>query len=321
MVGKSNNEKQTSSRLAFFTHIIDYAGLFPPSQLAITDAIRNYAAYQTDDDHWMLGNFVIPVNRLDELSPFVSLFTEKQPLPISVIGQKSTDAITCIDSLSDDIERISLFSKNHGEAVSIKVYELPLPPVVPGRKLLNSIAANFKKNHIQIFCEITVPLNNKQQVVNTIDEIAQYNKNSDTILGLKLRTGGLTADAFPTPDQVATVLVRCSQHDIPLKFTAGLHHPIRMYRDEVKTYMHGFLNVFIAGMLARNREFDHGTILEVLEDKNEANFSFTEQGFSWKDKLITISEIKELRKHALCSFGSCSFDEPREDLRILKIIK
>ena len=37
----------------------------------------------------------------------------------------------------------------------------------------------------------------------------------------------------------------------------------------------------------------------------------------WQDLSVTVKEIKELRKSIL-SFGSCSFDEPREELLELK---
>src|SRR5262245_38924762 len=48
--------------------IIDYAGLFPPAQLPLEEAIRNYARYRTEPESWMLGRFVIPATRLKELA-------------------------------------------------------------------------------------------------------------------------------------------------------------------------------------------------------------------------------------------------------------
>ena len=46
--------------------IIDYAGLFPPSQVSMTDAVLNYTTYRHSNYGWMLGRFVLPVSRLDE---------------------------------------------------------------------------------------------------------------------------------------------------------------------------------------------------------------------------------------------------------------
>ena len=61
---------------------------------------------------------------------------------------------------------------------------------------------------------------------------------------------------FPSPEQVAFVMAACRDRNLPLKFTAGLHHPVRMYRDEVQTKMYGFLNIFVAGMLAHTQNLD-----------------------------------------------------------------
>ncbi len=68
---------------------------------------------------------------------------------------------------------------------------------------------------------------------------------------LKLRTGGLTADAFPTPGALAAGIAAAHAARVPFKATAGLHHPVRMYRDEVGGVMHGFLNVFGGACLLR----------------------------------------------------------------------
>src|SRR5687768_16064887 len=46
--------------------IIDYAGLFPPSQASMSDAVLNYATYRHSNDGWMLGRSILPVARLDE---------------------------------------------------------------------------------------------------------------------------------------------------------------------------------------------------------------------------------------------------------------
>ena len=52
---------------ALLTGAIDYAGLFPPSQLSMEDAVVNVAKYRASEHSWMLGRFVVPVARLDEL--------------------------------------------------------------------------------------------------------------------------------------------------------------------------------------------------------------------------------------------------------------
>ena len=58
---------------ALLTRLIDYAGLFPPARLPLDQALRNYADYRQSADNWMLGRFIIPAIRLQELASFDSL--------------------------------------------------------------------------------------------------------------------------------------------------------------------------------------------------------------------------------------------------------
>ncbi|WP_332632462.1 hypothetical protein [Halalkalibacter flavus] len=311
-----------SSNVAYLSNLIDYAGLFPPAQLPLERAIQNYATYKSYEDSWMLGRFVIPATRLDELDSYVSLFSVEKRLNISAIGGRSMGFDDCLHGLEVDLRKLANFCAKHGEAVGIDVFEMPLPSILPNQKLLEEIATETANYNLQTFCEMTMPLGEEweENMLKTLDEIAQYNLKNGPVLGVKLRTGGVTADAFPTPEQVAAVLVGCSERSIPQKFTAGLHHPIRMYREEVKTKMHGFLNVFTAGMLARIHKLDKATIAKVLADEEASNFTFTNKGFTWRDMKVQDSDIEQLRRKALCSYGSCSFDEPREDLRTLQLI-
>src|SRR5437870_9851463 len=100
-----------------------------------------------------------------------------------------------------------------------------------------------------------------ERAEQTIALLAEHNSDSDKpTFGYKLRTGGVTADAFPTSAEIAKALVAPITHQVPIKFTAGLHHPIRQFRDEVQTKMHGFLNVLGAAVLAAEHKWDEKQI-------------------------------------------------------------
>ena len=154
----------------------------------------------------------------------------------------------------------------------------------------------------------------------TIALLAEHNSSAEGCpFGYKLRTGGVTADAFPASPQIARALVTAANAHVPIKFTAGLHHPIRQFRDEVKTKMHGFLNVLGAALLATEDDWDEQQTSEMLEDENAGSFLFGDDSFTWREWKITTDQIKARRK-LVTSFGSCSFNEPREDLRALKLL-
>ncbi|NGQ96133.1 hypothetical protein G3578_13285 [Brevibacillus sp. SYP-B805] len=312
---------QHSSLRAFFANLFDYAGLFPPAKLPLETSIQNYAAYRLSQDAWMLGRFIIPASRLNELDPYISLFSKNNRLTCAVLGRRSADAASCLEGLRADLALIDSFCERHGAAVDVGVLELPLPPSAPDPALLEAISASVSKKGMEVFLEVTVPLEGdwQNEMAATLEAVSEHNVSKGTTLGIKLRTGGLTAAAFPTPAQVAAVLVGCRDRNIPIKFTAGLHHPVRMYRDEVGTRMHGFLNVYTAGLLAHTENLTQSMTEEILSEESPSGFSFANDRLAWKAYSISAEEIARLRSTALRSYGTCSFDEPRDDLIALKI--
>jgi hypothetical protein len=141
----------------------------------------------------------------------------------------------------------------------------------------------------------------------------------------KIRTGGLTPDAIPSPAQVALFLEASARAGVPFKATAGLHHPLRAERaltyapDSPRGVMHGFLNVFVAAAFAR-RGAGAARLEAVLREEKAAAFVFDEAGLAWRGERVSTGELAETRRAFACAFGSCSFTEPVEDLRELGLI-
>ena len=94
---------------------------------------------------------------------------------------------------------------------------------------------------------------------------------------------------------------------------------MRQFREEVKTKMHGFLNVLGAAVLAAEHQWDANQAVMMLEDEDPESFSFTDDFFAWRDWKIDTERLKS-RRSLVRSFGSCSFDEPRDDLRALRLL-
>jgi hypothetical protein len=130
-------------------------------------------------------------------------------------------------------------------------------------------------------------------------------------LRAKIRTGGVTPDAFPSVDFIAQFIRACRDHHVIFKATAGLHHPRRCVKP--LTYaanaptgtMHGFLNVFIAAAIPDRAE-------EVLMSND---FSIDGNAIRWRDVRLTRDDIATMRRIGATSFGSCSFEEPIADLK------
>jgi hypothetical protein len=291
---------------------IDYAGMFPPCSLGLEAALKNQAQYVRSTDHWMLGGFVLPIEQFDAAKQLLSEFDPSHALRVAALGPKTATADAFLDALDDADAAIRSFARYDVDLISINHLEMLLPPNVDPGALKEARAI---LGDLPVFWEAP-----PERTQETITLVARHNSDEEVAtFGYKLRTGGVTADAFPTSAQIANALVSPATHQLPIKFTAGLHHPIRQFRDEVKTKMHGFLNVLGAAVLAAEHQWNADQTAMMLEDENPNSFSFTDDFFAWREWKIGVERLRYRRKFVR-SFGSCSFDEPREDLRALNLL-
>jgi hypothetical protein len=294
---------------ALLTHSVDYAGMFPPCSLGLEPAVKNQAEYVRSPDAWMLGAFVLATQHFDATRQLLSEFDAQHPLRVAALGPKTASVDAFLEALDDADVAIRALSRHNVDLVSISHLEMFLPHDVDVASLKD---AKSMLGDLPVFWE--APPDRAEQ---TIALLAEFNSDADlATFGYKLRTGGVTADAFPTSMQIAKALVTPATHQVPIKFTAGLHHPLRQYREEVQTKMHGFLNVLGAAVLAAEHRWDTNQTAMMLEDENVRSFSFTDDFFAWREWRIDIKRLQYRRKFVV-SFGSCSFDEPRDDLRAL----
>lgn len=303
----------------FMSRIIDYAGLYPPANLPLEEAFQNFLEYQDSPDSWMLARFVVPAKRLPHLTPLMP--ASAPMLSFTTLGRSGATADEFLAHLNLDLEDIRSFREAHGAGVVVDMFEVALPSsaltdATQAHDLVKSASDMLNKNGITVFFEASFGEGWQARAENLIRALR---KLKDRHVGFKLRTGGVTADAFPSTEQVAWTIASVRDAGVPLKCTAGLHHPIRHYNESVQAKMHGFLNVFGAGVLAEAHGLSQAQIQAILEDENPANFTFDENGFVWRDLRVVTSEITKSRPFAT-SFGSCSFDEPREDLRNLGML-
>ncbi len=286
--------------------IIDYAGLFPPSQLSMSVAVSNYATYLHGNYGWILGRFILPVARLDEFYESADEFLPRGrgvPWRLSVLAG---------EDLSHTIRSMSEFNRKHSERVVCDVLEVKAATV----SKIENTAASLPKA-ITPYFEIS-PVGR-----TFVDLIAMLGIKR---LRAKIRTGGVTGEEFPTSRDIIRFVRTCMAANVPFKATAGLHHPIRCFKpltyaaDAPQGMMHGFLNVLMMAAFARE-SFRVSLLEEIMEEEFEEVFEFTEGGLSWRGShLLTINHIERLRSRGMHSFGSCSFDEPVTDLQELGIL-
>jgi len=312
----------------FLSKLIDYAGLFPPANLNLKYAFNNYLDYTVNSPYsWIMAKFICPASKLAELDKLIKV--EKieltNQIPLSVLGSSNVHSSEFLDSVSHDVKMISEFYGKYSGKINIDAFEVRLPNdifSISGDDVLFEMikltAEKLKKINIkpiQVYFE-ALPNENLTALAKAI---SIYNESGGET-GYKLRTGGVETSAYPPSGKIAFAIKTCGDFEIPMKCTAGLHHPIRRYNDGVKTKMHGFINVFGAGILNVCLKLPEDVMKEILEDEDAENFHFSESSFGWKEYHVLASRIQEAREQFMISYGSCSFDEPVDDLKKLGLL-
>jgi hypothetical protein len=323
---------------ALLEGVIDYAGLFPPAKLPLDQALRNYARYRRESEGWMLGRFVCPATRLAELAPFHDeLFAAGPPFVLSILGRGGATPDEFLSGLRDDLGDIAAFRDRHGAGVEVDVFEVRLLDEVLGadryddalsllgqsaraiEELGPPVLKPFYEAPLREGWEVEV-----EEIMEVLDEDAAAGdgalRKRCRQAGFKLRCGGLDALAVPTAEQVAWVLVNAQDREVPMKFTAGLHHPLRRFDASVQGPLHGFLNVLLAGVFASVETVDEETLVPILLNEDPACFCFDDEAVRCEDLAVGVADIERARREFVLSFGSCSFDEPRDDLRALGVL-
>jgi hypothetical protein len=141
----------------------------------------------------------------------------------------------------------------------------------------------------------------------------------------KVRTGGITADAFPPASDLVRFIRTCLSAGVPFKATAGLHHPLRAdYRltyepDSPRGTMFGFLNLFLATAYLADG-LDDDTAARLLEERDAAAIRWDDSGVAWRGRRLGLDALGRAREAGIVSFGSCSFTEPIGDLESLRLL-
>lgn len=318
------------SLTAFTERLIDYAGLFPPASLNLDKAFKNYLSYNNGKYSTMLYRFICPFTQMTQLKDL--LVKEENGSDKIHISAISSGGISLSDfklKFESDLRIWNDFKSDPNINADINSLEAKLPEEVfnsTDNKVLKGLIDNITErvrieisNPVFTFFEGVTDPKSSHIAESVIDSVSNHNLKGINC-GFKLRTGGVTADSFPASEEIAYCIRTCLDKKVPMKFTAGLHHPFRHYDLTIGTMMHGFINVFAAGIIAMRHDISNKGIEEILNDEDPEDFIFTDDHFSWKDWKAEINDVEYARKNLVLSFGSCSFDEPVDDLISLNLL-
>lgn len=290
--------------------LVDYAGLFPPAALAMPPAVRNYAHYRAGGMGWMLGRFVCPANALTLFSQLADPLLPRDhgaiPWRLSVTGSGNVAA---------DLEAINAFNERH------RVCFDECGAIVDAYETKVASAADIDAVHAlvprELLTYLEVPVASARELLPRVGATGRR---------AKLRTGGVTADAFPTPAAIVAFLRECMEQHVVAKATAGLHHALRgayrlTYADDAPSgRMYGYLNLFLTAALLLDGGSDSDAV-HLLECGDVPAFSIDEFRITWRgpERAVILERalLQRTRESLLVSFGSCSFTEPTDEIRQL----
>ena len=289
---------------AEYLHLVDDAAVFPPGNAPLTDAVVAHREHRRSDWAGLVGPFVVSDVALPDLIEAV-LASSGEPLAVSVVVTGGAGAIEPAVRWAGRAEELEL------AAVELALRdEEDLPR--NARRVTTVVdqlrAAGDLDDDTPVYVEPPRPTGAEptSSWLSALDEVAALD------LGLKFRTGGVTADAFPSSGELATCLEAALDRELRFKCTAGLHHALRHRDDETGFWHHGFLNVLLATRCA----LDGGSAADVAgvldtTDAAEVRRTLASAG---SDGLASA-------RRWFTSFGSCSVLEPLEDLVDLGLVE
>jgi hypothetical protein len=260
----------------------------------MSDAVEQYARYRSGPDAWALGRFVVPLARLDELAASINeAALDTDPWPCSVVAAADVDVSPGMVRSAPDRVR---------DRIRIEALELRDTPGLRDR--LPELA-----NPVEVYVEVT-PDDGLDGAVAAIGSAGAR---------AKIRTGGVTPDAFPAATDIVRFLRTCHRHGVTFKATAGLHHPLRgEYRltydaRSDSAIMFGYVNVMLAAALVLDGR-DDDNVLAVLTERSPRAFAVNGDALHWRAATFDRALLERTRARFMTGFGSCSFREPLDEL-------
>jgi hypothetical protein len=263
--------------------LVDDAAVFPPGNAPLSEALPAHARHRTAWYADLVGPLLLPLSSLAEV-------TRPEPPAIGVIGDTGVAGAT--DALASPGARWRQF-----EVAVAKRGEDP----EPGLQTL--LEAMRHAPDLDVYAE--VPLTGG--LLAALDLLATH-RVAGTRIAPKFRTGGLAAELFPTPIELAALICACRDRQLPFKLTAGLHHAVRHTDNETGFIHHGFLNV-LAGCLAAADGAEVADVADLL-------------GTTAAVRLVEAVRRSLAKTRPLwVGFGSCSIPEPLADLTALGLLE
>lgn len=253
--------------------LVDDAGLFPPTSLDMRDALARNARDRAAGPSMLTNRFLVTSGDLPDL---LATLPAGQQIELGLIH--SGDA----DSLSEALGQAGQLVR-HVELKGLDGWD-GVPDDLP----------------VYVEAEPRTALPDILHVVQSAKRAAPT--------GAKVRCGGVSADLFPSVEELAGALRAIVNAGVPMKATAGLHSAVRNTNPQTGFDHHGFVNLLVAIDTA----LQDGDVVAALAERNPDKLAQRARGIG-DERATRVRDV-------LVSYGSCSTSSPVQQARELKLL-
>ncbi|GIJ07412.1 hypothetical protein ACFFMR_11180 [Micromonospora andamanensis] len=271
--------------------LVDDAAVFPPGSAPLPDAVGAHRRHRTAWYADLVGPLLLPASTITS-GALSGLVDPAENVAIGLIGDTGLDrlpfALSFLPPLGVTARQIEAPVARRGEDSQ------------PGLAELMKLAERL--DGVPVYAEIPLTFG----LMAALDTLADARAGGVPVAA-KFRTGGLAAELFPTPAELAAVICACRDRELPFKLTAGLHHAVRQVDPETGFTHHGFGNV-LAATLAAADGATVAAVAELLTVRDE------------RPLVQAVDGRHDSARPLWVGFGSCSIVEPLTDLIRLGLV-
>ncbi len=259
-----------------FSGLLDDAAMFPPGNAPPAQAVRDHLRHRSSWYADLVGPLLVHGERWQEFQSAHEAEGSPELRVVVVSTARRPDQI--------------------GTGLTLLGYEAPagdLPTIVP-------------PDGLPLAAEIVDP----DRLICVVDDVAALRARGVAVIA-KYRTGGESADAYPSEATVARVLSAAVARGVPLKYTAGLHAAVRHTNATTGFEHHGFLNPMAATRRARAGE-SQPSLMSALASRDAGALVTLVSGWSAADVAAV--------RGSFVSFGCCGVEDPIAELVTLGLV-
>lgn len=269
---------------SLFSRLCDDAAMFPPGNAPFSRAVSDHFQHLESPHADLMGPFVLPADKLPGLT---SLLAGRDEGSLDIAVTAALNEVASVLARAADLPGAELMA-----------IEVSVPKDSSPASVVDALDTNLGGARPPlVFVEI--PRDDRRSVM--IRALA------GTGFRAKFRTGGVRMDDYPDVNELADTILTAVAAEVEFKATAGLHHAIRNDDPRTGASQHGFLNLIAAADAARSGE--RADVVEQLAER--------------QPDLLTerIHSIDHMVRRTFLSFGTCSIDEPVNELTSLGLLE